>query len=64
MQGVRERGGIVIVVAHRPSVLTPVDHVLVIRDGRAQMMGARDEVLSKIVPAQVRGPATAPEPTP
>ena len=32
--GVRERGGIVIVVAHRPSVLSAVDFVLVLFDGQ------------------------------
>ena len=50
MQGVRDRGGIVIVVAHRPSVLAPVDHVLLIRDGRPQAFGPRDEVLSRLTP--------------
>ena len=60
MQGVRDRGGIVIVVAHRPAILAPVDHVLLIREGRTQMFGPRDEVLAKILPPQVRGPAARP----
>lgn len=45
---VRERGGIVIVIAHRPSALTNVNLVLVMRDGRADMMGPREEVLQRL----------------
>jgi PrtD family type I secretion system ABC transporter len=41
-------GAIVIVLAHRPSVLAEVDRMLVIKDGRQVMCGARDEVLRKI----------------
>ncbi|SJZ38773.1 ATP-binding cassette, subfamily C [Enhydrobacter aerosaccus] len=37
--GVRKRGGIVIVIAHRPSALAGVDTVLVMRVGRQQAFG-------------------------
>jgi PrtD family type I secretion system ABC transporter len=46
---VRERGGIVVVMAHRPSALAEVDQVLVIRDGQQAMFGPRDEVLKRAV---------------
>lgn len=46
--GVRERGGIAILVAHRPSALANVNYVLVMQGGRMQAMGPRDEVLQKI----------------
>lgn len=46
---VRARGGIPIVIAHRPSALAGVDHVLLMRDGKSQTFGAKDEVLSKIL---------------
>ena len=36
IKGVRARGGIVIVVAHRPSALAALDQVLVMRDGTMQ----------------------------
>jgi len=45
---IRERNGIVIVIAHRPSVLAHVSHVLFMRDGRAEMFGPRDEVLARV----------------
>ena len=47
--GVRARGGIVVVVAHRPSALAGCDLVLVMADGKAQAFGPKDEVLSKVV---------------
>lgn len=48
--GVRSRGAILIVVAHRPSALAGVDQVLVMRDGKVQMVGPKEEVLRKIRP--------------
>ena len=47
--GVRARGGIVIVIAHRPSALAGVDQVLVMAQGRAQVFGPKDEVLAKMM---------------
>lgn len=55
--GVRARGGIVIVVAHRPSALAGVDQVLALAGGRQQAFGPKDEVLSKILR---RDPPVAP----
>lgn len=45
--GVRSRGGIVVVVAHRPSALAGVDLVLVMNRGRAQRLGPKDDVLAE-----------------
>jgi ATP-binding cassette subfamily C protein len=47
--GVRERKGIIIVVAHRPSAIAGVDRLLVMNQGRAQAIGPKDEVLSKVL---------------
>ena len=46
---VRARGGIAIVIAHRPSALAAVDQVLVMADGHAKAFGPKDEVLRKAV---------------
>ncbi len=43
---IRERGGIVIVVAHRPSVLSAVDTVAVIHGGTLAAIGPKDQVIS------------------
>jgi ATP-binding cassette subfamily C protein len=49
VRGVRQRGGIVVVVAHRPSALAALDQVLVMNGGRAQAFGPKDEVLAKVL---------------
>jgi ATP-binding cassette subfamily C protein len=47
--GVRARGGIVVVVAHRPSALAGVDHILAMAGGRQQAFGPKDEILAKVI---------------
>jgi ATP-binding cassette subfamily C protein len=48
IQGVRARGGIAIVVAHRPSALASLDRVLVMANGRIQAFGPKNEILNRI----------------
>jgi ATP-binding cassette subfamily C protein len=45
--GVRERGGVAVIVTHRPSALAAVDKVLVLANGQMQAFGPKDEVLRK-----------------
>ncbi len=59
MTSVRERKGIVVVVAHRPSALGVVDLVAVVEAGRMKAFGPRDEVLSRAL----KGANSAPETT-
>ena len=56
--GVRSRGGIAIVIAHRPSALAAVDQVLVLNQGRQQAFGPRDEVLQTVLRPAVTPPLT------
>ena len=44
----RKRGAIVVLVAHRQSILAVVGSILYMRDGRALAFGPRDEVLRKL----------------
>ncbi len=46
---VRSRGGIVVVIAHRPSALASADMVLMLNEGRMQAFGPKEEVLSQIL---------------
>lgn len=46
---VRERGGIAVVVAHRPSAIGAVDQVLMMDGGRQKAFGPRDEVLGQVL---------------
>lgn len=48
IQRVRARGGVAIVVAHRPSALASLDQVLVMANGRIQAFGPKNEILNKI----------------
>ncbi|KQT48570.1 type I secretion protein [Devosia sp. Leaf420] len=53
IQKMKERGSVVIIVAHRPSALNTVDKVLFVQNGRQAAFGPKDEVLKKIMqPAQ------------
>lgn len=51
IRSVRERGGVAIVIAHRPSALQDLDFVLVMNQGRAQAFGPKEQVLSSLFPA-------------
>lgn len=44
----RRAGSIVVVMAHRPSAISAVDKVLMLRDGRMVEFGSKDEVLKKV----------------
>ena len=54
----KSRGAIVVLIAHRPSVLAVCDHVLLLAGGTQQDFGPRDEILRKIIP-QRAAPAAA-----
>ena len=59
---VRARGGIAVVVAHRPSAIGAVDRVLVMEGGRQKAFGPREAVLGQVLkpaPGNSKGfPAT------
>ncbi|HEX8382205.1 MAG TPA: type I secretion system permease/ATPase [Sphingomonas sp.] len=58
VRAIRDRGGIAILIAHRPSALAQVNYVCFMRDGRIEAFGPRDEVLEKITskPVPLRNP--------
>jgi ATP-binding cassette, subfamily C, type I secretion system permease/ATPase len=57
IRGVRDRGGIVVVIAHRPSAIAAVDLVLLMADGAQKTFGPKDEVLR----TAIRPVATTPQ---
>ncbi len=61
IQAVKKRGGIVIVIAHRPSALVAVDLVAVVQNGRMTAFGPKEEVLNPKMAAVAPAPA---KPTP
>ena len=54
---VKARGGVVIVIAHRPTVLSAADKVAVIGGGQLTAIGPKDEVLRKVLRQPVAVPA-------
>ena len=64
IMSVRARGGIVVVVAHRPSAIAGVDLLLMMNQGRVAAFGPKDEVLSRVLQrdgAASRGLKVVPE---
>jgi ATP-binding cassette subfamily C protein len=53
--GLRARGAVTVVIAHRPSAIAGVDYILVMAKGRQQQFGPKEEVLSRVIQ-----PASAP----
>lgn len=54
IEGVKARGGIVVVVAHRPDVLAAVDFILPMRAGRSQGLLAQDEMQKQVESLKAR----------
>src|SRR5260370_14544424 len=47
--GIRARGAIAVVVAHRPSAIAGVDYILVMAKGRQQQFGPKEEILNHVI---------------
>jgi ATP-binding cassette subfamily C protein len=67
IQSIRARGGIAVVIAHRPSALAAVDKVLAMAKGQVQAFGPKSEVLRQVLqaaPAPKPAPSATPPPLP
>lgn len=47
IRDVRARGGIIVMITHRPATLEPISHVAVMANGRLADFGEKDEVMSR-----------------
>ena len=55
LDAAKARGATVVIVSHKASIFRAADKMLVLRDGRMEAFGPRDQVLSRIMkPAEVR----------
>ncbi|SHF88993.1 ATP-binding cassette, subfamily C [Loktanella atrilutea] len=63
ISGVTARGGIVVVIAHRPSALASVDTIAVIQSGKSTAIGRKEDILGP-KPAATVHPAPAPSDQP
>lgn len=54
MEAMKARGATIVVISHKPAIFRITDKMLFLRDGRAEMFGPRDQVLSRVIkPAEV-----------
>ncbi|MEI8396619.1 MAG: type I secretion system permease/ATPase [Rhodospirillaceae bacterium] len=65
IEGAKQRGATVVMIAHRPGALKVVDRVLLMIDGSLQAAGPRDEVLARFTrppgaPMKSNAPLAAP----
>lgn len=49
IMSIRNRGGVAIVIAHRPSAIAACDQVLILINGRLQRIGPKNEILRGLV---------------
>jgi ATP-binding cassette subfamily C protein len=66
IRSVRQRGGMAVVIAHRPAALQYLDQVMVLAEGMVQAVGPKEEVLARMTrgapqPGPNPAAATAPE---
>jgi ATP-binding cassette subfamily C protein len=54
IKAVKEKGCIVIVIAHRPSAIAAVDKLLYLQNGQLGAFGPRDDVLRKVISSRGR----------
>jgi PrtD family type I secretion system ABC transporter len=55
----KSRRAIVVLIAHRPSMLADCDHVLLLANGAQQDFGPRDEILRKVISRRTPAVASA-----
>jgi ATP-binding cassette subfamily C exporter for protease/lipase len=58
IKGLKQRGATVVMVSHKPSVLSQADKLMMVRGGRIERFGPREEVLRSLSAPQAR-PALA-----
>ncbi|MEW5688110.1 MAG: type I secretion system permease/ATPase [Pseudomonadota bacterium] len=62
IDAMKANGATVVVISHKPGVFRGADKMLVLRDGRVELFGPRDQVMARLVkPAGAQPPQQAPQ---
>ncbi|MEM8552717.1 MAG: type I secretion system permease/ATPase [Pseudomonadota bacterium] len=56
MAAVKARGGVAVIIAHRPSAVANVDLILMMENGRMREFGPRDEVMARVTQPRKQSP--------
>lgn len=64
LEALKAEGRTILIVSHKLGILPVVDKILVMRDGRVDLFGPRDEIVPKVAPAALRRVVPPPPPTP
>jgi PrtD family type I secretion system ABC transporter len=62
MQNMKQERATLIVITHRPSILTNIDRILMLLEGRVEMLGPRQEVMARLARTGIVPVAPAPRP--
>ncbi|MDB5451387.1 MAG: rsaD [Phenylobacterium sp.] len=55
IDAMKANGATVVIISHKAGIFRPADKMLVLRDGRLELFGPRDQVMSRLMkPAEVR----------
>ena len=55
LEAMKANGATVVIISHKPSILRTADKMLVLREGRVELFGPRDQVMARLTkPAEVR----------
>jgi len=55
MEAMKARGATVIIISHKPGIFRSADKLLVLREGRIDLFGPKDQVMARLMkPADVR----------
>ena len=63
IDAMKANGATVVIISHKPGVFRAADKMLVLREGRVELFGPRDQVLQRLMKPAVAAPAAVP-PTP
>jgi ABC-type protease/lipase transport system fused ATPase/permease subunit len=55
IDSMKAKGGTVVVISHKPGIFRAADKLLVLREGRIDLFGPKDQVMARLMkPAEVR----------
>lgn len=63
LQYIKAQGTTLIVITHRPNILSVIDHMMVLTEGQIKAFGPRDEVLASLNPNKTAEPVEAQVPS-